>query len=205
MTRGASRAPADWLSLLEPVGITGDLARTVAGFLALLTRWGRAVDLVGALDPATLVGDAAESLAALPWLDPVGRMLDVGSGNGFPAIPLLLARPMLDAVLLEPRERRWAFLKEVTRELGVRAEVRRERLAEHSESGYDAMTVRGVAIEQWESHVPRLVREGGTVLWWTSAERAERLVGGAPSGHVIHCPLPIPATGSLAVWRRRST
>ena len=205
MTRRSSRAPADWTALLEPAGLSGDLAGKIAGFLTLLFRWGGAVDLVGALDPTTLVGDVADSLAALAWLDPAGSMLDVGSGNGFPAIPLLLARPMLHGVLLEPRERRWAFLKEAVRELDLCADVRRERLAEHAAAGYTAMSVRGVAIDHWEPYAARVVREGGTVLWWTSADRAARLAGKATPGHVIHCPLPTPAHGSLAVWRQRST
>jgi hypothetical protein len=52
---------------------------------------------------------------ALP--DP-GRLIDVGSGNGSPGLVLALLRDDLEAILLEPRARRWAFLREATRAAG---------------------------------------------------------------------------------------
>ena len=44
-----------------------------------------------------------------------GELLDVGSGNGSPGLVLALLRPRLDVTLLEPRQRRWAFLREAAR------------------------------------------------------------------------------------------
>jgi len=202
--RGFGARP-DWAALLEPAGVTGELAARLAGFLDLLTTWGGAVDLVGRLDAADLAADVGDALAALPWLGDSGRLLDVGSGNGFPAVPLLLARPGLGGVLLEPRERRWAFLKEAVRELGLAAEVRRERLDAHRGAGYDVMTVRGVALGEWRPAVGRVVHDDGVVLWWTSAANAAALASAAAADRVVHSRLPNPASGHLAVWRRRST
>jgi 16S rRNA (guanine527-N7)-methyltransferase len=121
-------------------------------------------------------------------------------------LPLLLARPGVRGVLLEPRERRWAFLKEAVRELGLAAEVRRERVADHDAGGgYDVATVRGVGMDAWLPEAPRLVKAGGRWLWWTSAANAEALAGRVPEGRVLRCPLSDPAHGVLAVWRRCST
>lgn len=195
----------EWLLLLAPHRIAPALHAPLARYLALLGRFEPAVDLVGRVDPETLVSDhVLESLSGADLLPDTGLILDIGSGNGFPAVPLLLARPGLRGVLLEPRERRWVFLREVTRELGLAADVRRERLEEHTGSGYDAMTVRALGVEAWGALAGGVVRVGGLVLWWTSLAAAD---GVGPQGMVpvINSPLPVPERGVIAVWRRCST
>ena len=125
---------------------------------------------------SSLTGHVLESLAALPWVGSTGTLLDVGSGNGFPAVPLLLARPGVRGVLLEPRERRWAFLREVVRELGLPAEVRARAAGEH----------RGDWLRRWPRCAGSRPRRGwptrcvscdadGTWLWWTSTANAAEL------------------------------
>lgn len=92
----------------------------------LLLRWNRAVRLT------SITGEAAvrdrhvlESLEALRFLPGGrGRLVDVGSGNGFPALPLLLLRADLEGHLLEPAVRKRAFLKEVIRAAGMADRVR---------------------------------------------------------------------------------
>jgi len=128
-------AGSGWDERLRGNGLPPELASRIASFLGLLAQWGKAVDLVASLGTATLIAQVREALAGVPWLPGDGKLLNVGSGNGFPVVPLLLARPRIEGVLLEPRERRWAFLREVVRELELRAEVRRERLEVHARSG----------------------------------------------------------------------
>ncbi|MDD5563326.1 MAG: class I SAM-dependent methyltransferase [Thermoanaerobaculaceae bacterium] len=202
--RGLSRA--SWAARLAALGLAPDLADRLARYLELLGQWGGAVDLFGGADPKRLLaGLVRDALAALPYLGETDVLIDIGSGNGFPAVPLLLARPGARGVLLEPRERRWAFLKEAVRELGLAAEVRRERAADHAGGGYDVATVRGLAAEAWLPQAPRLVTAGGCVLWWTSAANAATLAAEVPEGRVLPLPLSDPAHGVLAVWRRCST
>jgi len=203
--RGRHRSRDGWRDLLAGDGIDAGLSARLAEYAAMLASWGPAVDLFGGDDPERVVPALTrEALAALPWLDRAQTLVDVGSGNGFPAVPLLLARPALRGTLLEPRERRWAFLKEVVRELGVAAEVRRERADEHVGS-YDAVTVRGVEIDAWFPATRRLLREGGMLLWWTSEAKAVELERRAADGRVLTFALPSPSRGVLAAWRRCST
>lgn len=69
--------------------------------------------------------------AALAELLAAGeRVVDIGSGAGLPGIPLAIARPDLDVLLLEPLLRRSEFLKEVIDELGLAVEVVRGRAEE---------------------------------------------------------------------------
>jgi len=67
----------------------------------------------------------------LGLLPPEAPAVDVGSGAGFPAIPLALAEPERPWTLLEPRRKRASFLKEVCLQLQLdNVSVRRERLEE---------------------------------------------------------------------------
>jgi 16S rRNA (guanine527-N7)-methyltransferase len=195
----------EWRPLLAAYPIPAEIADRLAHFLALLGRFEGAVDLVGRVDPDSLIREhVLDSLAGAPLLPDTGTLIDVGSGNGFPAVPILLVRGALRAVLLEPRERRWAFLRAVGRELGLDADVRRERLGEHRGSGYDALTVRALGPEMWAQRAGAVIREGGLALWWTSRAAAE---GVSPAGMVpvVDSPLPVPERGVIAVWRRCST
>ena len=196
---------AEWRRLLSGAGVGAPLAEAVASYLLLLARWEGAVDLVGRVDAEGLLREhVLESLAGAALLGDTGRLLDVGSGNGFPAVPLLLARRGVRGVLLEPRERRWAFLREAVRELGLDAEVRRERVAAHASGGYDHATVRAVGAPTWQGEAPRLLRCGGTLLWWTTSAAADALAM-AGMTRVLTSPLPAPERGVIAVWRRCST
>ncbi|OBB96581.1 16S rRNA (guanine(527)-N(7))-methyltransferase RsmG [Mycobacterium sp. 852002-40037_SCH5390672] len=70
------------------------------------------------------------SAALAELLDAGERIIDIGSGAGLPGIPLAIARPDLDIVLLEPLLRRSEFLNEVINELGLAVEVVRGRAEE---------------------------------------------------------------------------
>lgn len=89
----------------------------------------------------------AAVLPALPLVRP-GRLVDVGSGNGSPGLVLALARDDVQATLLEPRAKRWAFLREAARAAGAGSRVDAVR-ARHD--GYDGppaetLTLRALAL-----------------------------------------------------------
>jgi 16S rRNA (guanine527-N7)-methyltransferase len=90
----------------------------LAAYLDLLAEWSRRTNLTGAATPEArsdlLVGRVAP---LAPHLLP-GGLLDIGSGNGSPGLVLGLLRPDLKTTLLEPRMRRWAFLREAARRAG---------------------------------------------------------------------------------------
>jgi 16S rRNA (guanine527-N7)-methyltransferase len=70
------------------------------------------------------------SAAVSELLDPGERVVDIGSGAGLPGLPLAIARPDLEMVLLEPLLRRSDFLREIVAELGLPVEVVRGRAEE---------------------------------------------------------------------------
>jgi 16S rRNA (guanine527-N7)-methyltransferase len=134
-------------------------------YLDLLAAWSARVNLTGAATPEArvtlLVG---EVLPSLPLLRP-GRLVDVGSGNGSPGLVLALVRPELSVALLEPRRRRWAFLREACRAVGrLDVEVRRERHDEYGGPKAATVTLRGLDLPM-DALAPLLEPAGRLLLF----------------------------------------
>jgi len=132
-------------------------------YLDLLAAWSARVNLTGARTPA----ERAEVLvgAVLPAAGLVrpGRLVDVGSGNGSPGLVLALLRPEVTVVLLEPRQRRWAFLKEACRVAGrPDVEVRRQRHDQYAGPPAATLTVRGLDLPL--AALAPLLEEGGRLV-----------------------------------------
>jgi len=114
-------------------------------------------------------------------------------------VPLLVSRPAWRGVLLEPRQKRWAFLRLVVRELRLDAVVERVRYQDYGEGGglFDLITVRGLGrhaeLVGWAAG--RLA-EGGRVLLW-STEEDEAALRRLPGWHVLSSPLPSLSRGRL--------
>ena len=121
------------------------------------------MNLTGASTPEGRVALLVEPvLPAAPHARP-GRLLDVGSGNGSPGLVLALVRPELSVALLEPRQRRWAFLREACRAAGrPDVDVLRQRHDEYSGPPAATVTVRGLDLSL--SDLAPLVEPGGRAL-----------------------------------------
>ena len=137
-----------------------DLARAYAGALA---REGEERGLIGPLEPPRLwTRHILNSAVVAPAFS--GRVGDVGSGAGLPGIVLAIARPDLEWVLIEPMERRVAWLTEQQRSLGLEnVTVVRARAEEWEGAGtLDMVTARAVsALRTLLPWVAPLVRDGG--------------------------------------------
>jgi 16S rRNA (guanine527-N7)-methyltransferase len=117
-------------------------------YLGLLQKWQRVQRLVGSVDPGWVVRSLfLDSLLFLHLLpERVQRVADVGSGAGFPGIPIKIVRPRLALTLIESRERRASFLSTVIREIGLDGiqvrNTRAEELADESPHAFDAVVLR---------------------------------------------------------------
>ncbi|MGC8667582.1 MAG: 16S rRNA (guanine(527)-N(7))-methyltransferase RsmG [Chthonomonadales bacterium] len=111
------------------------------------------------------------------------NLADVGSGAGFPGIPLKIAFPHLEVTLIEATQKKAAFLREVVRQLGLSAvevlAARAEDLVRDplAAGGFDAATARAVArlTKLLEWMLP-LVRSGGSVVALKSRTADEELL-----------------------------
>ncbi|MCI4355308.1 MAG: class I SAM-dependent methyltransferase [Thermoplasmata archaeon] len=138
---------SSYRALLDALEVPAAARDCLAAYLNLLAAWSRRTNLTGARTPASRVEVlVAAVLPALPFLEP-GRLLDVGSGNGSPGLVLALARPEHPATLLEPRGRRWAFLREAARAAGrPDIEVLRLRHDQYRGPAAENVTIRGLAL-----------------------------------------------------------
>jgi 16S rRNA (guanine527-N7)-methyltransferase len=97
----------------------------LAGYLDLLLRWNARINLTAVRDPEQIVTrHFGESLFAARHLYPScslatgdWRLLDIGSGPGFPGLPIKIWAPALPTTLLESNQRKATFLREVVRAL----------------------------------------------------------------------------------------
>jgi len=99
----------------------GREARTkLLEYLALLEKWNQVYNLTAIRDADKMVsGHLLDCLAAAPYVSGA-RVLDVGSGAGFPGIPLAVAKPDAQVVLLDSNHKKAAFLKQAGAELQLR-------------------------------------------------------------------------------------
>lgn len=85
-------------------------------------------------------------LVLAPLLPDQARVADVGAGAGLPGLVLAIARPDVDVVLIEPLERRTAFLTEVVADLGLlNIGVHRGRAEHYRATSFDVVVCRAVA------------------------------------------------------------
>jgi 16S rRNA (guanine527-N7)-methyltransferase len=146
------------------------LLEALQRYLDLLLRWNARVNLTAVRDPEKIVTrHFGESLFAARVLlrggleDAAGSTLvDVGSGAGFPGVPMKLFAPQLKVTLIEANNKKAVFLREVLRSLGLeRAQVFGGRAEQWAKTA-DLVTLR--AVEQFERALPvmaKLVTENG--------------------------------------------
>jgi 16S rRNA (guanine527-N7)-methyltransferase len=200
-----------WTQLAERAGValSPDQHAQLARYLDLLLAANETMNLTRITDrPQAELHHVADSLTVLPLLPPgPHRLADVGSGGGVPGLPLAVARPDAQVLLIESTKKKAAFLREAVRELGLAnvsvSEQRAEDVGLSAErrERFDVAVARAVATMAWlaEWCLP-LARKGGKVLAMKgpkvaeelpAAARAIKLLGGGPP--VVH-PVELPGT-----------
>ena len=155
----------------------------------MLLDWNTRMDLTSV---------SADRMAARHFLDSLlplkasglipeeGRLIDVGTGAGFPGLPLAIARPSLQVTLLEAQGKRCQFLQAVCQALGLENVTiindRAENLgrAEGHREGYDRAVARAVAaLPVLAEYLLPFVRVGGMALCWKGPAVAGEQADGA--------------------------
>lgn len=97
--------------------LDADKLRLLGRHIDLLLKWNKSINLTAITDPSEMVEKhVLDSLAVVPFV-PSGSLLDAGSGAGFPGLPIGIARPDLDVVLVDSVQKKVAFLKNALAEL----------------------------------------------------------------------------------------
>lgn len=186
---------SEFINVLLTAGIPEATARACEMHWDILHRWNRRINLTSIVAPQEAARlHYLDSLSALSVLSP-GSIVDLGSGGGFPGIPLACALPEAEITLVEPRRKRASFLRTAIAHLGLThvqiIEARSEDLPRQ------AMNVVTRATFSEDEDVQRCLRwaaPGGQLIAW----RAQ------PSG-VADAVHPYTVAGEqryLEVWRR---
>ena len=150
---------------LAALGLPPPALAALSRYLDLVAAWNRRVNLTGARTAAARVAILVAPVVPVAAALEPGLLLDVGSGNGSPGLVLAALRPDLPVTLLEPRQRRWAFLREAARVVG-RADVQVRRARHDGYVGPAAQTVSLRALALPLREIAPLVAPGGRVLTW---------------------------------------
>lgn len=200
--------------LLQPFAgaeLSSDLLQQLDAYLELLMRWNARVNLTAVRDPEQVVTrHFGESLfAAHLLLHSVGHdsltIADVGSGAGFPGIPIQLWSPRCRLTLIESQNRKATFLREVIRTLKLEsAEVFCGR-AEAWAKTADLVTLR--AVERFERVLPvaaGLVAPGGRLCLLIGEKQISSATAALDESWSFMDSRPIPQSEGrvVAIWAK---
>lgn len=110
-------------SQAEKIGVTieENQAEKFINYMKLLLEWNEKMNLTAITDPNEIVQKHfIDSLTVLPYINENTKMIDVGTGAGFPAIPLKIANESTQITLLDSLNKRLNFLNEVITKLQLK-------------------------------------------------------------------------------------
>ena len=136
----------------------------------LLLEWSPRINLVSKNDLNNLLErHILDSLTPLKEILIKGDLVDIGSGAGFPAIPIALVRQELDIVMIESRRKKVLFLNEVISKLELPGiSVWNGRFEDFSPvRSFDIATIRAVAItEKIRKHLGKTIKGSGKIIYY---------------------------------------
>src|SRR6185295_3267602 len=146
-------------------------------YYSLLTRWNDRLHLVAPCPPEEFaVRHVLESLLLVKFLPANARVADIGSGGGLPIIPCLIARPDLEATLIESSQKKVIFLREASNHLGLRATIIARPFEDVPAPAVSYVTCR--ALDQFMRKLPALIN-------WAPRNSTLLLFGGETLGEQL--------------------
>lgn len=138
-------------------------------YLEELTRWNRKINLTKITDPSKIITrHFLDSLTICRYLEGTRRLLDIGSGAGFPGLPVRIAMPEVEVTLMDSVEKKVFFLKSIIRTLGlpgvraVHARAEDAQAIEELKGSFDCVVSRALSAlgDFFPLAVPYLARGG---------------------------------------------
>ena len=207
------------------LSLSADQTERMWRHYALMVEENRCTNLTRITDPVqAAVKHYADSLALLPWAHETvladAYVLDVGTGAGFPAVPLAICRPAWRILAIDSTKKKMDFVATAAASLGLDClsvqHARARELAGHV-APFDLVTCRAVAdLVKCLREVRRLIAGGGWLVCYTSPRtldrltpsqraQADRLGFEPPHRHGYRLILPDGHIDRvLTVWQRRT-
>lgn len=213
------------LSLTKPAGIalSEQQASLCAQHAVMMLSWNERSNLTRITGiNEVLSRHLLDSLVPARWLPNHGHALDVGTGAGFPGIPLKVLHPALTMVLLEAQRKKVSFLKVLLANLrleGIRCRQGRWQDLACSDAAepaqqFNLITLRALRLQPVElaTLAGRLLKVGGMLAWWIGSSETETSLqsyNSAMNGARLaiegcfHYDLPLGGgTRRFSVWKR---
>jgi 16S rRNA (guanine527-N7)-methyltransferase len=152
--------------------LPAEAADSMARYAAQMLRWGRRINLTALTESSEVVEKHfIDSLHLLPLLQGCRRLLDLGSGAGFPGAVLAMAMPALEVCLVEASAKKAAFLRHAAMHCGLHSRLQVRRLYARGQAGaeglegFDAAVSRAfMEVETFLPLAKNYVQPGGRVL-----------------------------------------
>jgi 16S rRNA (guanine527-N7)-methyltransferase len=168
---------------LAPYGFapTDRQSALIDAYVELLLKWNRVVSLTTITNPVEIAGRHFGESAFLKQVLPVEncRLVDIGTGAGFPGLALKIAEPSIRLTLIESNRKKGAFLSEVVRVLEFQdVEIRTERFEEirPQNTGANVITSRAVGefkeLLRWSKNA---LTHRGHIALWVGADDSTRI------------------------------
>jgi 16S rRNA (guanine527-N7)-methyltransferase len=163
---------------LQPYGFvpSDEQSAKIRMYIGLLLRWNRSISLTAITDPAEIAGrHFGESIFASTLL-PVEncRLVDIGTGAGFPGLALKIAVPSIHLVLIESNKKKCVFLSEIVRLLEFPdVEIRTERFEDVRPERIEANVVTSRAVGEFKETLlwsANALAGRGHLMLWVGAE-----------------------------------
>jgi 16S rRNA (guanine527-N7)-methyltransferase len=167
---------------LQPysVAIAPGVAVKIRTYISLLLRWNKTISLTAVTDPVEILkfhfGESIFAASVVSFEQ--SRLADVGSGAGFPGLPLAIVAPSLTVTLIDSNAKKCAFLSEVVRELQLpNVTIFRGRLDDFVPGSGRLDSIAARALGQYDDLLgwatQQLAPTGKVVLWLGEADTQE--------------------------------
>ena len=160
----------------------------------LLVEWNEKINLTAIIDPeGVTVKHFLDSITIFSYVDiPEGaKVIDVGTGAGFPGLAMLIARPDLQMTLMDSTKKRLTVIEDILEKIGLSADVVHSRAEEAGKKEeyrekYDFSTARAVTnLRDLAEYCLPFVKVGGSFVPMKSAKTQEEIAEGKKAIHVL--------------------
>ena len=160
----------------------------------LLVEWNEKINLTAITDPEGItIKHFLDSLTILGYVDiPEGaKVIDVGTGAGFPGLAMLIARPDLDMTLMDSTKKRLMVIENILETIDLKANVVHARAEEAGKNKmfrekYDFSTARAVTnLRDLAEYCLPFVKVGGSFIPMKSAKAQEEIAEGKKAIHLL--------------------
>ena len=160
----------------------------------LLVEWNEKINLTAITDPeGVTIKHFLDSLTIFSYVDiPEGaKVIDVGTGAGFPGLAMLIARPDLDMTLMDSTKKRLTVIENILENIGLTANVVHSRAEDAGQNKnfreqYDFSTARAVTnLRDLVEYCLPFVKVGGSFVPMKSAKTEEEIAEGKKAIYVL--------------------